>query len=294
MLSIQPRCLQAITLYGVVWYFRNTSRSQDVALAISNGLNLSEEIASGVLERAERLAATRGARILITNLSKSFVMTSGIASGAIRNFFYAQEVMWMQMDLLPCYIKLRFFGPGYDQLLSDEGLQATPSISNEELASTANTSDSTAFTLEQIANFSTMTVTQKSRNTTNSPVMTSVADQTLAQNYSLVGPEATTMEGATQNEHQKGTEHTSRLATDPSICKNGNGGVDCDDEKTVSQKSQKVGKRDERSVQHCPGVTSDGNKCSRWRFMIAERSTETWFCSQAHRKQWDEGEIIAR
>jgi len=286
MSTIYPHWLRAVTVYGVVWYFRNTSRTQDVALAFSNSLNLSEDVLAAVLERAERLAASRGTKILVTNLAKTCVMASGTASSVVRDFFLAQEVMWMQMDLLPCYIKLRVFGPGYDQLLVNERLRAVDRITDDNNSATRGPLLIASATLEDAVDLVPSDPVKVSTVTPVQELTATELDET-AISAEFVLPE--THNSATATLANDRIFRASQATPVEDISEPGRG----NDAEPATETAGDIAKK-LSAFQHCPGITSDGTKCSRRRIMTPERSTERWFCSKAHRRQWHDGETITR
>ncbi|USP75481.1 hypothetical protein yc1106_02755 [Curvularia clavata] len=328
MSNLYAQCLTAITAYGVVWYFRETSRANDVALAISNSLDLSEGVLYNVYERAQRLAQSKGSRVLVTNLSKSFVMASAAASNAIQNFMLAQEIVWMQMDLAPCYIKLQVFGPGYDKLLANERLQDTnedmKSAAHEPLPAARNqqhqgcgvassskiagrtsglnknpgvveTSDTThedavvtddvirkPLVLENVAPATRHSITKSQEGRTVPPPQKIRAENGLYEPHELA-----LLKEKTRDKQSEQLNSSSLSA----------GGVVLPVSGKAAKKKKKSAmesERDEVNFQFCTGVTADGIKCNRWRNMTPERSAQQWFCSKAHRKQWEDGETIMR
>jgi len=92
-------------------------------MAVANGIDIGTAISGNVLERVEKLKKSERGKLIVTNVNQQMVLASASASSFLQDLLAAADIVWMHIDLLPAYIKLRWFGPGYDALLESERVQ---------------------------------------------------------------------------------------------------------------------------------------------------------------------------
>jgi len=123
MSAITPYTVVPVVGTSLVWILKSNARTQDAIICLENGQALQKAVLDTIWQTARDLVASRPGRYIITDVPRAAVEASAKILGFMEDVWMKADIYWTHLMLGSGYLRMVFFGDGYDKLIADERSQ---------------------------------------------------------------------------------------------------------------------------------------------------------------------------